>query len=451
MNDYDKNTFPYIRLRFVQQQEIRLACLTSLYDANGQPSFERLTNYILRLIAHANHQDITSLTYQFRGKQISVTDGDDIGIFITLSGQGKLFLDITANISATSRASLADYHPNEDQNANAFSYYEVFTVRFCRETKLFVTKSTVFDAGGCLSFVTLLGSIIRKFPDTKDQEIRVTYEFDNDQITVSTGMEIGIFLSLSNNRTVQLCFDVSIASSRPSAILSTSNNSNPSCSPYENISDCADRPVFDGLNVTDDNQTQTLHNLQRVVDQTYISYRNRIPYTVMIGLDVIDQYIREDNRVNYQDIYHGIVLDKCVVTDSRFETAVEVAGNYDLFDCIVDTNSNATKLMNILYHNAPKHAIKCVALESSHNDGTASGQLAYHTGVIPILNLITFDPRYQNIMKKIFRSKLVVLNASEAIRWANFYNVDVVTTDGVYFKPNSVGTMDLAKVMKGSV
>lgn len=162
------------------------------------------------------------------------------------------------------------------------------------------------------------------------------------------------------------------------------------------------------------NCTEEVRKAQRILSST-------IDKNTANGLEAVSNITKS---LNLEGVY-GPIFELFDV-DDRLKTAIEVAAGSSLFHVVVDTDETATQLLEVMNEQKagrvtfiPLNRIKSrVAEFPTSND------------VIPALDKIQYDARFQKAFEQIFGNVAICPNLEVAASYSKSHNLSVVTLEG---------------------
>ncbi|CDH49768.1 chromosome segregation protein [Lichtheimia corymbifera JMRC:FSU:9682] len=165
----------------------------------------------------------------------------------------------------------------------------------------------------------------------------------------------------------------------------------------------------------------TLKNCNEEVRKAQRILASTIDKNTANGLEAVSNITKS---LNLEGVY-GPIFELFDV-DDRLKTAIEVAAGSSLFHVVVDTDETATRLLEVMNEQKagrvtfiPLNRIKSrVAEFPTSND------------VIPALDKIQYDARFQKAFEQIFGNVAICPNLEVAASYSKSHNLSVVTLEG---------------------
>lgn len=154
--------------------------------------------------------------------------------------------------------------------------------------------------------------------------------------------------------------------------------------------------------------------------------KKSMPRATSMGLDALKHIVVQE-KLTVGVEYFGLVVENFDLTDSKYQTAVEVAAQNSLFHIIVDTDATAAKLMARL----EKDKLGRVTFLPLSQLNVDNVRYPDSNDVAPLMEqCITFDPAVRRAMEHVFARKLLARSVDVASTWSTRSNMDAITLDG---------------------
>ncbi|KAI7849673.1 RecF/RecN/SMC [Circinella umbellata] len=164
-----------------------------------------------------------------------------------------------------------------------------------------------------------------------------------------------------------------------------------------------------------------LHNCAEEAKKSERILTSSIDKATSNGLDAITRIVQSHN---IQGVY-GPVFDLFTI-DERFTTAVEVAAGNSLFHVVVENDTVATELLNLM-NQEKSGRVTFIPLNRIR---TRSYQYPTATDAIPLIQRLEFNPQFQSVFDHVFGGIIVCPNLDVAASYSKTHNLNVVTLDG---------------------
>lgn len=162
-------------------------------------------------------------------------------------------------------------------------------------------------------------------------------------------------------------------------------------------------------------------------DQALRSITGKALLNGMDSIVKVLQYFRDQKK--YQDVIDGYcgTLIENFECDKTFFTAVEVTAGNRLFHHIVDTDRTGTKILQEMNRLRLPGEVTFMPLNRLDAQETYYPETP---DAIPMINKLTYEPRFDRAMKHVFSKTLICRSMEVATQIARTQNLDCITLDG---------------------
>lgn len=163
--------------------------------------------------------------------------------------------------------------------------------------------------------------------------------------------------------------------------------------------------------------------LNRSIDKLKAKCERQVSAEVGIGLDIVSSNSKSEEKI---EGIHGAIID-LINVDKDASTAAYVIGKANIYNVIVDDWEVAKELNKLVSRANGK--IRSMLLNQ-----VKAPKRNLPSGVDLLINHISYDTNYQEIMDYIFGGVALCKDTSEAVHMVENKNIDCVTIDGDIFR-----------------
>ena len=162
-------------------------------------------------------------------------------------------------------------------------------------------------------------------------------------------------------------------------------------------------------------------NLERELSHAEGTLSHRMSADTSRGLAAVRRIKRQ---YNIEGIY-GTIAELMEVNE-RYSTAVEVTAGNSLFNWVVDNEETASKVVNILQ----KERSGRVTFMPLNRLNPRPANMPKASDAVPMIDKISFDPRYEKAFLQIFGKTIICQNLTVASQYARSNGVSAITLEG---------------------
>ncbi|KAI4246310.1 MAG: hypothetical protein L6R40_001978 [Gallowayella cf. fulva] len=164
-----------------------------------------------------------------------------------------------------------------------------------------------------------------------------------------------------------------------------------------------------------------LSNAQNELRQAELELSHTMDQNTSRGLAAVRRIKRQHNL----DGVYGTLAELCNVND-RFRRAVEVTAGQSLFHYVVDNDSTASRVIEILQ----KERAGRITFIPLNRVKPKQANIPKANDAVAIIEKIQFDPMYEKAFQQVFGQTIVCPNLQIAGQYARSHGVNSVTIDG---------------------
>lgn len=133
-------------------------------------------------------------------------------------------------------------------------------------------------------------------------------------------------------------------------------------------------------------------------------------------------------RIKHQHNLDGVygTLAELLEVNERYRTAVEVTAGQSLFHYVVDTDTTATKVLEILQQEKSGR----VTFMPLNRLKPSAANVPKASDTIPMVEKLQFDPKYEKAFMQVFGKTIICPNLQVAAQYARSHGVNAITPEG---------------------